>query len=45
MTYSGGQAIGVEASQETPAITVSHSRIPFRDITLNVIDSRRGCKP
>ena len=42
MTYSGGQAIGVEASQETPAITVSHSRIPFRDLSLNVIGSVGG---
>ena len=25
MTYSGGQAVGVEAGQETPIITVSHS--------------------
>jgi hypothetical protein len=42
MTYSGGQAIGVEASQETPIITVSHSRIPFRDISLTVLDGTGG---
>ena len=42
MTYSGGQAIGVEANQETPAITVSHSRIPFRDLSLNVIGGVGG---
>ncbi len=42
MTYSGGQAIGVEASQETPVITVSHSRIPFRELTLAVIEGTGG---
>ena len=42
MTYSGGQAIGVEASQETPVITVSHSRIPFRDLSLAVLEGTGG---
>ena len=42
MTYSGGQAIGVEAGQETPVITVSHSRIPFREISLEVLQGTGG---
>ena len=42
MTYSGGQAVGVEAGQETPIITVSHSRIPFREISLTVLQGTGG---
>ena len=42
MTYSGGQAVGVEEGQETPVITVSHSRIPFREISLTVIEGTGG---
>ena len=42
MSYSGGQAIGVQAGQETPIITVSHSRIPFREIALSVLEGTGG---